>query len=216
MTTTLSSTLTIRSGAEIVSDRKAANAFFARMDRLSLKSLDRIIGEGAVDPKLFEVTRAVKEWSRVHGETVQSRAARAAAVRTINPLVSRDAKQLRPYVAKEMRTEMPPACLHSVSATIVRLHRQEVAAWRRKMRRSLPQYTARVACEANVEFVQWLLRHPTYGPMYEMADPAPQATRRRARAATRILAGQVNPAGMTPERAIQIALGALKDRGGSW
>ena len=216
MKTTFTSILNIRSGAEVAADRKGANAFFARMDKLSPEVLRRIIRDGAVDPKLFEVNRAGKEWTGIHGETVQSRAARAALVRTINPLDSRDDEQLRPYVSKDMRTEMPAPHLHPVDATTVRMHQVQKSGWRTKMKRSSPQYTARVAREADVHFTQWLLHHPTYGPIYETADPAPQATQRRARAATRVIAGQVNPAGMTPERAIQIALGALNERGGSW
>ncbi len=216
MTTTLTNTLNIRTGAEGAADRKAANAFYARMDKLSPKALRRIMRGVAVSPELFEVNRAGKEWTGIHGETVQSRAARAALVRTINPLDSRDDKQLRPYVSKDMRTQMPEPLLHPVDATTVRVHRIERKAWRAKMRKSLPRYTARVAREADVQFAQWLLRHPAYGPTYETADPAPQATQRRARAASRVIAGKVNPAGMTPERAIQIALGALNGRGGSW
>ncbi len=56
-----------------------------------------------------------------------------------------------------------------------------------------------------------LLEHPQYGPIHE----CPELTIRSFEP-WHYVAGQVRPAGLTPERALAIAIAVLDSRGGTW
>jgi hypothetical protein len=65
--------------------------------------------------------------------------------------------------------------------------------------------------DENHQFAHWLLEHPQYGPNYDASELAPRAIE-----PWHYVAGQVRPAGLTPERALEIAIAVLDARGGTW
>ena len=201
-----------RTGREIAIDRKAANAFFARMNRWSklsanrARDLRRLLERESHDWNLRCCTAEGRVWAAANASSPSERAHRTAERIAADPLARRDASQLRHYVPATTEALMPRIRLHPIST-------RERARSTESARRYWVRVTHRrdqVLLDGRTPFAQWLLANPRYGPV----RPAPvddSSAKRRARYA-RYKSGEVHIVGMTSESAIQIAMGALDKR----
>ena len=201
-----------RTGREIAIDRKAANAFFARMNRWSklsanrARDLRRLLERESHDWNLRCCTAEGRVWAAANASSPSERAHRTAERIAADPLAHRDASQLRHYVPATTEALMPRTRLHPIST-------RERARSTESARRYWVRVTHRrdqVLLDGRTPFAQWLLANPRYGPV----RPAPvddSSAKRRARYG-RYKSGEVHIVGMTAESAIQIAMGALDKR----
>jgi hypothetical protein len=69
------------------------------------------------------------------------------------------------------------------------------------------KFRAAVLNDADQPFSQWLLLHPSYGPMHDAPDG--YAGTLRLPKSQRFVPGTIRPAGISYDRAFEIALAAL-------
>jgi hypothetical protein len=210
-----------RSMAEIEADRMEAAAFFARFDSRTgnpnrTRDNRRTAATEAMDWKVLMAVREAGEWEARTGQTRRDREMRRVRKEqkeTRDPLLSRREDRLRPYVHPRVAQAMPAPRLHVPDKRVRERSLAEAAGWRHRVAHWGPEWRARVVRLESVPFEHWLLKNPHAGITDESRQLPVGKDERRL---FHYRKGEVRPAGMTPERALQIALAALDVRGGHW
>jgi hypothetical protein len=105
---------------------------------------------------------------------------------------------------------MPAPRLHQRLEQEVDQSKKEAASWRYQARNWPREWGEMKIRQSSVPFEHWLLTDPTYGVTNESA---PLVVTRDEMRRSHYKKGEIRPAGLTPERALQIA---LELRGGKW
>ncbi|TFC79405.1 hypothetical protein E3O45_03765 [Cryobacterium sp. TMS1-20-1] len=204
-----------RTSDDIAADRKAANAFFARYAATGSPRTQRdrnaLIRFYSYDWNLICCAIEATEWSRTHADdSAARRAARRAeraAQAALNDIPARDDSRLHPYVhaATMKRLPTPGVTPRPVSERLT-ARGQADRFWARCLNPTA-KYRAAVLNDADLSFSQWLLLHPGYGPLQDA--PEGYAGTLRLPKSQRFVRGSIRPAGITYDRALEIALAAL-------
>jgi hypothetical protein len=204
-----------RTSDDIAADRKAANAFFARYATAGTgkrqRDRDALIRFYSYDWNLICCVIEASEWSRIYGDdTVAHRAARRAeraAQAAFNEIPARDDSRLRPYVHATTARWMPP---QGVTPRPVRERltaRGQADRFWTLCLNPTAKFRAAVLNDADQPFNQWLLLQPGYGPVHDA--PEGYAGTLRLPKSQRFMPGTIRPAGISYDRALEIALAAL-------
>lgn len=189
--------------------------FFKKIRDYSPKQRKTLLEEAQIDPKLAMIHGLARQWVARNNDPirrVQGRQARILEERRMTP----DPTAFRDYLDPGVRAMLPAIAVkrrygkdrvHSQQAARRFWHAIEGGSWRG---RTIAQIVAR---SEEISAPAWIAAHP-YGPPVSQADldnlaavhrsvrPAPKPRIRYA------------PAGMTPERALQIALAVREGHGG--
>jgi len=204
-----------RTSEDIAADRKEATAFFARYERHTRNSniqrdLARTVAFYSHDWKLICCVIELSQWSltHVHDSEADRAAARAlrAAQAALNEIPPRDESQLRRYVTAGMVKRMPAPSVHLTPVGERLSTRGEAVRFWARCQNPTPTFRAAVDAE-DVPFPQWLLLHPGYGP--EQDAPDGYTGTQRLPNAQRYVSGKIRPAGITYDRALELALAAV-------
>jgi hypothetical protein len=204
-----------RTSDDIAADRKAANAFFARYaprgTGKSQRDNDALIRFYSFDWNLICCVIEASEWSRIHAnDSAAHRAARRAeraAQAALNNIPARDDSRLRPYVHAATMKRLPtPGVTPRQAGERLTARGQADRFWALCLN---PTANFRIAVlhDADQPFSQWLLLHPGYGPLYDAPDGYTGTL--RLPKSQRFVLGSVRPAGISYDRALEIALAAL-------
>lgn len=203
--TALVATRPERTAREIAADRKEANAFWARLERYNPtgassvhRDIRRMLAREQFSSRLLMATKDGAGWCESHPGPQQR--AKDPGYRARHFHRFREDSQLKPYVSAATRALMPPPQL--TQRTDAEKKRSAAAAreyWRTRRDTISPRILARLDRD-RMPFEHWLLQHWNYGPV------APGAPEPSTPSWTHLKKGDVRPAGMTPERALQIAL----------
>ncbi|WP_104080983.1 hypothetical protein [Cryobacterium sp. Y11] len=203
-----------RNSDDIAADRKAAKTFFARYaatsTRRNQRDRDTLIRFYGYDWNLICCAMEASDWSRTHGDDTAvhraGRRAERAAQSVLNDFPARDDSRLRPYVHATTTTRMqPPGVTSSPLGERLTARGQADRFWDRCLN---PSATFRAAVLRNDQpFSQWLLLHPGYGPRQDAPDG--YAGTLRLPQSQRFVRGSVRPAGISYDRALEVALAAL-------
>ena len=202
-----------RTSDDIAADRKAAHAFFARYaDPGSPRKRDRdaLIRFYSYDWNLLCCVMEASEWSRIHGDdNAAHRAARRAeraAQAALNDLPARDDSRLRPYVHAPTPKRMQPSGVMPRPVGERLTDRGQADRFWALCLNPTAAFRAAVR-DDDQPFSQWLLLHPGYGPLQDA--PEGYAGTLRLPKAQRFVRGSVRPAGISYDRALEVALAAL-------
>ncbi|WP_104198948.1 hypothetical protein [Cryobacterium sp. Y29] len=204
-----------RTSDDIAADRKAANAFFARYAPLgtgkSQRDKDALIRFYSYDWNLICCVIEASEWSRTHGDdTVAHRAARRAAraaQAALNDFPTRDDSRLRPYAHATTAKRMPPQGVTPRPVSERLTARGQADRFWTLCLNPTAKFRAAVLHDADQPFSQWLLLHPSYGPLHDAPDGYSGTL--RLPKSQRFVPGSIRPAGISYDRALEIALAAL-------
>lgn len=200
-----------RTTEEIHDDEQLAIQFWAQLPRFS-PHLRRLVDRESHFYKLLIADKEGREWAgRQNGNNTAHRIARRAARLAADPLAHRRDENLRHYVDADTKTQMPRIAMHGRAKGERKASLQKTYAWFYELRDATPRRRERILRESAVVFEQWLLCNPQYGP--ERVGPDLFAHTLQT---SNYIPGQIRPAGMSPERALQIALSVLDEHGGIW
>ncbi|MDJ0337939.1 hypothetical protein [Cryobacterium sp. PH31-O1] len=204
-----------RTGDDIAADRKAASAFFARYANTgsprTQRDRDALIRFYSCAWNLICCVIEASEWSRIHpDDTVAHRAARRAeraAQAALNDIPARDDSCLRPYVHAATMKRLPSqgVTLRPVGERLTD-RGQADRFWARCLNPTA-KFRVAVLNDADQPFSQWLLLHPGYGPLQDAPDGYSGTL--RLPKSQRFVPGTIRPAGISYDRALEIALAAL-------
>lgn len=200
-----------RTTEDVERDEQLATEFWERLSRDD-RRLRRLVERESYDYKLLMADKEGREWaSRQAKNDMAHRTARRAARIVADPLADRRDENLRQFVSAEIRAQMPRIAMHGRAKGERAASLQKSYWWFYGLRNIGPTRRERILRDRGVVFEQWLLCNPQYGP--ERVGPdlfahAPQTYN--------YIPGQIRPAGMSPERALQIALSVLDDHDGVW
>jgi hypothetical protein len=203
---------------EIRADQQAADDFFARFDSRTMnpnraKDNRRIAEREAHDYKILMAAKEGREWAGRYNKTAIQRREQAQERFVADPLNHRDDAKLRAYVHPAVRAAMPAPKLHERPRKVVDQSKKEAASWRYQARNWPKEWGEMKIRQSSVPFEHWLLSHPAYGVTNENA---PIVVTRDEMRRFNYRKGEIRPAGLTLERALQIAIDALEVRGGKW
>ena len=203
-----------RSSDEIAADRKAADVFFHRFDLAkSRRDTNSLLAYYAHHWRLLRCDAEARQWSKrvtptsaERSEAVAQRKAAADAAEEATRIPPRGNTPLRQYAHPVTRRMLPETALHIASPTARLGDRTEaVTFWKRCA--SSETFRARLL-QGQIPFTQWAITHPDYGPIRDAPEhytgsirPAPK---------DRFKKGDIRPAGMSYDRALQIAMRALR------
>jgi hypothetical protein len=204
-----------RTSDDIAADRKAANAFFRRYASTgtgkSQRDTDALIRFYSYDWNLICCVLEATEWSRIHADdTAAHRAARRAeraAQAALNDIPARDDSRLRQHVHATTAKRMPPQGVapRPVSERLT-ARGQADRFWALCLNPTV-KFRATVLHDDDQPFSQWLLLHPGYGPLQDA--PEGYAGTLRLPKSQRFVPGTIRPAGISYDRALEIALAVL-------
>jgi hypothetical protein len=210
-----------RSSEEIAADRKEAAAFFASVYTgfIGRRDLQRMIAYHSYAENLVQATIESESWWRSHAPTTAERNARAAELRAIATVMDTpDPDAFRYHVPAANRALLPPPRIHARPRTVrssIQRSRESATArdWFRGLDRSMEGGTRRIACiirEKDASFNRWLLNpgNWSYGPP-RAVNPTEYVLPRQGR----YRAGAIRPAGVSLDRAVEIAAAVLNRRG---
>jgi len=204
-----------RTSDDIAADRKTANAFFARYATTgtgkSQRDKDALIRFYSYDWNLICCVIEASEWSRIHADdSAAHRAARRAeraAQAALNNIPARDDSRLRPYVhAATMKRLPPPGVTPRPAGERLTARGQADRFWALCLNPTA-KFRVAVLNDADQPFNQWLLLHPGYGPRHDA--PEGYAGTLRLPKSKRFVPGTIRPAGISYDRALEIALAVL-------
>ncbi len=182
------------------------------LDRQNIRTvrLGRLIEQLGWDQKIGMIVALSNEWTtgqnRNSGEIRKRQRAAAAAERA---RLTRNDAALIPYVDAETWAQLPPAKVRQRDRLVRRQGTANARDYFHRMdRRTLARIERIVRNELRLSPQQWAAAHP-YGPKVPLADLERYRTNqvRPSRSMRKKIA--YNPAGMTPERALQIAMRVL-------
>ena len=202
-----------RSSDQIAADRKAANAFFARYDNSHSvqhrRDIGRLVDYFSYDWKLLCCEMEAREWAASQpgnagtAERAKARATRVAIV-AATEIPARDDSKLRPYVHASTSKLMRPVAMPTLSIGERLTARGEASSFWRQCEKPSPEFRARALRDREIAFVQWLLTNPEYGPLHDA--PQDYTGTMRPPIFQRYKKGVIRPAGMTYQRALEIAI----------
>ena len=204
-----------RTSDDIAADRKAANAFFARYAATGSpriqRARDALIRFYSYDWNLICCVIEATEWSRTHADdSAAHRAARRAeraAQAALNDIPARDDSRLRPYVHTATMKRMPnPGVTPRPVSERLTARGQADRFWTLCLNPTA-KFRGAALHDADQPFSQWLLLHPGYGPLHDAPDG--YAGTLRLPRSQRFVPGSIRPAGISYDRALEIALAAL-------
>ncbi|TFD66288.1 MULTISPECIES: hypothetical protein [Cryobacterium] len=204
-----------RTSDDIAADRKAANAFFARYTTTdsprTQRDRDALLRFYSYDWNLICCVIEATEWARIHADdSAAHRAARRAeraAEAALNDIPARVDSRLRPYVHAATMKRMPtPGVTRRPVSERLTARGQADRFWA-LCQNPTAKFRAAVLNDADQPFSQWLLLHPGYGPLQDAPDG--YAGTLRLPKSQRFVPGSVRPAGISYDRALEIALAAL-------
>ncbi|WP_104193226.1 hypothetical protein [Cryobacterium sp. Y82] len=201
-----------RTSNDIAADRKAANAFFARYTTTdsprTQRARDALLRFYSYDWNLICCVIEATEWSRTHADdTVAHRAAGRAAQAALNDIPTRDDSQLRPYVHTVTMKRLPTPGVTPCPVSERLTARGQADRFWALCLNPTGKFRAAVLHDADQPFSQWLLLQPGYGPRQDA--PEGYSGTLRLPKSQRFVPGSVRPAGISYDRALEIALAAL-------
>ncbi|WP_104126366.1 hypothetical protein [Cryobacterium sp. Y57] len=191
-----------RTSDDIAADRKTANAFFARYANTgsprTQRDRDALIRFYSYDWNLICCVMEASEWSRIHaGDTTAHRTARRAKRATqaaLNDFPTRDDSRLRPYVHAATMKRLPtPGVTPRPVGERLTARGQADRFWARCLNPTA-KFRAAVLND-DQPFSQWLLLHPSYGPLQDA--PEGYSGTLRLPKSQRFVPGYVRPAGIS-------------------
>lgn len=199
-----------RTEDHIRADEEAASEFWERLPRYN-PHLRRLIEHESYNYKLLLADREGREWAGRQHDNESNRRARRAARRAADPLSQRRDENLRRFIDPAFRLTMPSPRLGTKTKEERVASLSRSTAWFHELSRISSRRLGRALRDENHQFIHWLLEHPQYGPVHEGPELIP-----RSFEPWHYVVGQVRPAGLTPERALEIAIAVLDARGGGW
>jgi hypothetical protein len=199
-----------RTEDDIRADEEAAGEFWKRLPTHN-PYLRRLIEHESYDHKLLLADREGRAWAGRQHDNASDRRARRAARRAADPLSERRDENLRRYVDPAFRLRMPSPRLGNKTKAERVASLSKSTAWFHELSKISDRRLAKALRDENHQFVHWLLENPQYGPIHEGPALTP-----RSFEPWHYVPGQVRPAGLTPERALEIAIAVLEARGGTW
>ncbi|MBX3100765.1 MAG: hypothetical protein KF761_14455 [Salinibacterium sp.] len=199
-----------RTPTEIAADAGAATEFWRSLQSPARRKW--LVHRESYDYKLLMADKEGREWARRQNKNdIAGRAARRAARLAADPLANRLDENLRHYVDANTKAQMPRIALHGRAKGERALSLQTTYTWFYGLNTPSPQRRTRVRRESEMFYEHWLLCNPQYGPVRaggELFEHTVQTWN--------YIPGQIRPAGMSPERALQIALSVLDENNGVW
>ena len=213
-----------RSSDEIAADRKAANAFFAAYDTPTSRNAPRIrdlLAYYGRDWNLICCEIEARAWTRSHPRNTlalqqdrRTRRADAEGTSSTGITLERDDTQRRRYVHLATNNAMPARRIHTPTGEPATVWLEANRFWARLGQPHSPLHVQ--ALTETDPYVWWLLLHPLYGPQHD-APAGYQGSMRRLKKTAQpkrrprhlYKKGQIRPAGMSYQRALQIAIAAL-------
>jgi peptidoglycan/xylan/chitin deacetylase (PgdA/CDA1 family) len=209
-----------RTGEEIAADRKEANAFFASVYTgwIGRRDLQRMIAYHSYAENLVQATMESESWWRSYSLSTAQRRARTAELHALVTIMDTpDPNAFRYYVPAANRALLPAPSVHPRPRTTRgRMERSQDLAtgrsWFATLDRSVEEGSARVARimrEKDASFNLWLLnpRNWRYGPA-RAVDATEYVLPREGR----YRANTIRPAGLSLDRAAQIAAAVLEQQ----
>ncbi len=199
-----------RTAAEIRDDEAAAVRFWSALEELPPSARARILDEG--DPARLAARELIDAGARDSADDADgARAARDQPARARAAASPLPQVHGRPYVAAATRAALPGPKLGPVrSQAEVDVDQRAAAVWRRRVARAGPAFADKLARETRRAAPprDWSAIISEHGPS---ADPLADAlARRRLRLMSGYVRGRINIVGMTPKRALEIAIAALE------
>ncbi|MGE3449606.1 MAG: hypothetical protein AB7H92_18720 [Microbacteriaceae bacterium] len=194
------------------------DAFTAKLARYAPKTIDSLVNEAKVDQKLAMIVGLSVHWRNAYSRTNYLDRVRQAQARIIEERrMTPDPAAFRPYVSTDTRALMPPIKLHRGRYAHERQRDFDLAAgfWRalrRGSRRGQPvaliaeRERTRILRGQKESYQFWLLQHPDRSPVPQADIDALHATFRSINPPIRGKRPTIDPAGITPERALAIAM----------
>jgi hypothetical protein len=209
-----------RTSEEIAADRKEGIAFFARVYTgwIGRRDLERMIAYHSYAENLVQATMESESWWRSYSLSTHERKARAAELRALAEAEAARwvpvLEAFRQYVSTADRNLLPPPATHPWPESIrgIQERRKQVNQARSffsvldESVRIGSRRVDRIVREKDASFNFWLLTRPSYGPVRGEAAPEVYTLAKDARYRG---PRQFHPAGLTPERAIEIATAVL-------
>jgi hypothetical protein len=204
-----------RTQAQITADQQEAEAFFTRLNSRLFRAtgLTKFLRTENSNHHAYMAERESSEWQTRTGTPKPKRNPKPKTKWVPGEIGPRDDSQLRHYVTLAAKAALPAPAIHRQSEEALHVSKKEAAAWWRNGLELSPAHAAYRIRQASVPFQHWLLEHPDYGITDENA---PITVSRDEHRWFRYIQGEIRPAGMTPERALDIALTVLDSRGGTW
>ena len=201
-----------RTSDEIAADRKAATTFFRRLDRnygTPKRNTARLVAFYAYDWKLICCVLEAVVWGGRVNPTSADRAEKKAAMKAAAAIAEkavqippRGPAALKAWAHPVTRRMLPATAFHTATVS-ERLDAVASASRFWRLCRTSASFRARLERD-QVPFAQWLAEHPYYGPL----QPAPEHYTGSNRLAVkeRFKKGTIRPAGMSYDRALEIAM----------
>jgi hypothetical protein len=219
MTTILVATRPERTAAEIAGDRKAAAAFWARLEKYKPTNphhphptIRRGLERELFDYKLLLATaEATGSYYALRPvEISQRRWDKSGAYwMAAHPLENRIDANLKPYVTAGFKATMPEPRIHP-PVKIGKKHNATYATrFLRVMTHRFEKGGIELVTKGDLPFEQWLLRVSWYGPVRtDVPDIHGFLGKRdgRSRRQKRVPRGHIRPVGMSETRALEIAI----------
>ena len=208
-----------RTSDDIAADRKAATAFFSRYAKTgnprTQRDREALLRFYSYDWNLICCVIEATEWSRTHADdTAAHRAARRAeraAQAALNDIPARDDSRLRRYVHAATVKRLPTPGVTSRPVNERLTARGQADRFWALCLNPTANFRAAVLRDADQPFSQWLLLHPSYGPLQDAPDGYSGTL--RLPKSQRFVPGTIRPAGISYDRALEIALAALDNTG---
>jgi hypothetical protein len=210
-----------RTSDEIAADRKVANAFFASVYTgwIGRRDLQRMIAYHSYAENLVQATMESESWWRSYSLSTAQRKARTAELHALATIMDTpDLGAYRYYVPAANRALLPAPSVHPRPRTVRgRIERSKDLStarnWFTTLDRSVEEGSrriARITREKDASFNQWLLKRTNwgYGPV-RAVDPSEYVLPRQGR----YRAHAIRPAGVSLDRAVEIAAAVLDQRG---
>jgi hypothetical protein len=198
----------------VAADRKAANAFFARYATTGTtrnqRDRDALIRFYSYDWNLICCVMEATEWDRMRSDdTVAHRAARKvarAAQASLSDFPTRDGSRLRPYVHATTAKRMPTQVVTPRPLGERLTARGEADRFWARCQDPTARFRTAVLHDVDQPFTQWLLLHAGSGPQQDVSEGSSGTP--RLPKVRRFVPGTIRPAGMSYDRALEIAIAA--------
>jgi hypothetical protein len=194
-------------------NQEAADEFYRRLDAAPPSRIAAIVREATHSAELDIIVRDSTQWRNARSRIDAQRRAAAAGRKTEERERARYARtQRRHYVTAMTRSQLPPPRL---GPTLTPEEKQNIRrgywGFAQKMHNPSDRYARKVVQEANSNYPLWALMHPTGGHVSaeEINTFRAQYLHRSPIMPGRIKRNEIRPAGISLERAMNIAAAAL-------
>ena len=173
--------------------------------------LERLTQQLRWDQKIGMIVALSKDWTaREHRNSGEARKRQRAAAAAEVARLTRDDAALMPYVDEPTRALMPPAGVQQRDRLVRRQATSHATDYFRRLdQRPLPRIEQIIGNDLRLSPQQWAAAHP-YGPKVSIVDLDQYRANQVRPWRLRHKKMAYSPAGMTPERALEIAIRSLR------